>query len=541
MPPLKTNWIFRLIILLTLTTLACQLGSDVEVIPTPVVVREVEPVERPSAREETQPADPAPTAAPVVTEPESAARTMQDLQNATVQIFARTDGKILWTGSGTIISPDGLILTNAHVASPTSSGLAAFYNDPEFLYTEQPEELVVALVEAADRPPVESYLAEVRAADGALDLAVIQIVAAVAGTAVDPADLDLPYLEMGDSDTVQLGDEVRVLGFPGAGGDTITFTRGDVSGFESQEPIGFRAWIKTDTTVSPGNSGGLGANAVGEVIGVPSFVIEAMGGAINRLRSINLAQPLVEAARSGETYISPYVVTGTGEEAFTLVTWALDFYEDTSCPIDPVTRYGSGSVAAIAIFEYAGMRDGEQVVLDWFIGDDLLFTHIITWEYGESGDCFAAWIHNYGDPIEDGTYTVELYAGDEVDFIASADVVVGGASSTASTTTTTPAGNVQVEGRITDADTGRPISDATLFILYPDVDLDAWLDNPTEEDIFTYAEVNPRGEYELPDLLQRGIAYPGVAAAEGYRATDGYLMVEEDDPNPLILDLELTK
>jgi hypothetical protein len=32
-----------------------------------------------------------------------------------------------------------------------------------------------------------------------------------------------------------------------------------------------------------------------------------------------------------------------------------------------------------------------------------------------------------------------------------------------------------------------------------------------------------------------------VAAAEGYRATDGYLMVEEDDPNPLILDLELTK
>ncbi len=555
---MKTSTL-RYLIPLLLATLACQLGTEFEVTPVPEVVeqtqtessnqKEAEAVEPTIAPAQTE------TQSEVVEETESEVvetailegpvPTIVDLQNATVQIFARTDGEILWTGSGTIISPDGMILTNAHVASPTSTGLAAFYNDAEFLFTEQPDELVIGLVEAADRPPIESYLAEVRAADGALDIAVIQIMAHADGTAVDPTTLNLPYLELGDSDTVQLGDEVRVLGFPGAGGDTITFTRGDVAGFESQDPIGFRAWIKTNTTFSPGNSGGLGANVQGEVIGVPSFVIEAMGGAINRLRAINLAKPLIDAAQAGETYTSPYVSSGTGAESFTLVTWAEDFYEDTACPIDPISRYASDSVAAVAVFEYGGMADGEQVVFAWYLDDEPLFTNIIQWSFGESGDCFAAWVHNFGDPLEDGDYIVEIYVGEETDFLTSSDISVGGASSVAaSTTTTSPppvTGEVRVEGRITNADTGRPINGATLYILFPDVDLDAWLDNPTDDAILTYAEANIRGDYKLPIMLDRNVSYPGVAIAEGYRSTDGFLTIEDSDSNPLTLNLELNQ
>jgi S1-C subfamily serine protease len=259
---------------------------------------------------------------------------IERLQQATVLILAQQvmNGRpqTIWTGSGTILTPDGIILTNAHVAAPTAPGLATLYNDPEMLFSDELDQIVISMVERADQLPEERYIAELRAADGPLDLAVLEIVSDMDGNPV--GKLDLPYVEIGDSDDIRLGDEVRVLGYPGAGGSTITFTRGNVSGFESQDFVGDRAWIKTDSTISPGNSGGLGVNEAGQIVGVPSFVQEAMGGAINRMRSINYALPMLEAVADGRDYSSPYVVDGGGNESFELVTWADDFFPIHSAP-----------------------------------------------------------------------------------------------------------------------------------------------------------------------------------------------------------------
>ncbi|MCA9926272.1 MAG: trypsin-like peptidase domain-containing protein, partial [Anaerolineales bacterium] len=472
-------------------------------------------------------------------EPEVVIPGPVELQSATVQIYAKfeTRGQLQtnWTGSGTIVSADGLILTNAHVASPLSPGLAALYNEPEFIFGDEPDALVVGLVESADLPPVETYLAEVRAADGVLDLAVIQITETVDGQPVDADSLNLPFVNLGDSDLLNLGDEIQVYGFPGAGGDTITFTRGDVSGFESEDRVGTRAWIKTDTTFSPGNSGGLGANAQGEVVGVPSFTLEAAGGSINRLRSVNLAKPLIDAAHSGSSYESPYVVAGTGSESLELVTWAEDFDSDTSCAISPVSAYAAGTPAAVAVFAYKGMADGEQFAVAWFLEDELLFADIFSWEYGKSGDCFAVYIHNQGDPIDTGMYEVELYAGQELDLAGSATVAVGG------TAVAAPSGGVQVDGVITDADSGKPIREAVVFVLNPGVDLDAWLDDPSDADVYAFAETNAQGEFELSRLLERGVEYPAIAGKEGFRPNDGFLFFEADDPDFITLELTLSR
>jgi S1-C subfamily serine protease len=240
---------------------------------------------------------------------------------AVVQIvaFYYEGGQLVpgWTGSGSIISPDGLILTNAHVVLP----------DRYFPV----DALAVAFTVAEDRPPEIYYFAEVLQADAALDIAVIGITTDLDGAPVNQAALDLPYVPMGNADNLRLGDGITILGYPGIGGETITLTRGEVSGFTAEQGRGSRAFIKTSATIAGGNSGGLAADSEGYLIGIPTqlgyggddqyvdcrVLVDTnrdgivddqdscvpTGGFINALRPINLALPLIEAASQGRVTI----------------------------------------------------------------------------------------------------------------------------------------------------------------------------------------------------------------------------------------------
>jgi putative serine protease PepD len=483
---------------------------------------------------ETTPSPPTtvPTTEPIPADPTS---IISQLQSTTVQIFARvrTGGTLqtAWSGSGTIISADGLILTNAHVASPWAPGVAALYGNPDLVLGPEPDSLVVALTEREDQPPVETYIAELVAVDGPLDLAVIRVTQTVDGSPLDPADLDLPFVDLGDSDDVHLGDTILVFGFPGAGGDTLTFTRGVVSGFESQDGIGTRAWIKTDTTFSPGNSGGLAADGQGLLIGVPSGVTEAAGGAINSLRPVNLAQPVIAAAQAGRTYESPYVVPGSGNEALTLQTWAEDFGED-GCAVNPLTSYPSGAAALVAVFDYQGMTDGEDFMLTFFYGEQLVRAEVWPWHEGNSGSCRPFFHHAYGDPLPDGTYEVVLFTGADLHSAGGGSTQIGEQIA---------ADGVQVGGYVFDADSGKGIPGALVFVLNPGVDLDAWLDDLSTDAIYTSAETDDDGFYLLPILLERGVSYPAAAGAAGYFDNYGSISLSADTPNEFRIDIELTK
>jgi hypothetical protein len=115
---------------------------------------------------------------------------------------------------------------------------------------------------------------------------------------------------------------------------------------------------------------------------------------------------------------------------------------------------------------------------------------------------------------------------------------VGGTGSVASTGT---AGGVNVSGQVLDADSGKPISGAAIFILKPSVDLDGWLNDPIEASVFAYAETDKTGQFQLPTALTRGQTYPAAVYASGYRILDGYLDITADDPNAISLTLELTR
>jgi S1-C subfamily serine protease len=233
------------------------------------------------------------------------------------------EDQIIWyaAGSGTIVSPGGLILTNQHLITPAGVEeklaeleieLAAEGKSADVRLESQ--QFMVAISDGRHLPEPR-FVARVVAEDEALDLAVLQIEGDERGGELAGSPLALPALPLGDSDRVNLGDPVHVFGFPAIGAGSLTYTAGVVSGFLYEEEIDGTAWINTDAVTSGGNSGGAAINAAGELIGIPSSGTALdcrpgdtngdgvvgpedvgclpTGGSLAQLRPINLARPLL--------------------------------------------------------------------------------------------------------------------------------------------------------------------------------------------------------------------------------------------------------
>ncbi|MCQ3935532.1 MAG: hypothetical protein DPW18_00660 [Chloroflexi bacterium] len=494
------------------------------------------------------------------------------LISATVQILGlfNQNGELVpgYVGSGTILTPTGLILTNAHVASPASQG------DAE----NEPDALGISIIVSEDKPAVPSYMAQVLAVDGFLDLAVIQITSTVNGTAVDPNTLNLPYVEMGNSDNVHVGDSINIFGFPSIGGNTITFTKGTISGFSSEDQLGDRAWIKTDATISGGNSGGLAADNNGNIIGVPTIAAASrdsetsdcrlvqdtngdgvvdqndscvpIGGFLNGIRPVNLAMPLIQAAQAGRQYTSPYSLPGvvsqpgSGNEAASDFVW-LDTSPSTPQKCEwtesTVGSYPAGPLCITSGFAYSGMTNGEVLVEYWYKDGQKVAEYSYAWEWDEQG-LFGTYLPNEGNPLPGGTYRVELYAGEPLRLIGSSqEVVVGGGGTTEQPTQ--PSGDtITLFGIVYDASTNNPISGAYVFVLTPGTTYEQWRnENFAEKYINTYLQTGADGSYAITGI-PRNTQFTVVYSAQGYY--DSFadnLIADADDPALNELNVGLTR
>jgi S1-C subfamily serine protease len=352
-----------------------------------------------------------------------------------------------WTGSGTIVSPDGLILTNCHVAFPR-----AMWDYDEFDY----DHLVVSLTGRSDEPPTPTYIAEVVQYDANLDLAVVRITHLLDGTPVDGDELNLPALPLGNSDELEIGEQVHIFGYPGIGGETITLTSGNVSGFSPERGVQGRGWIKTDATIAGGNSGGTAVSEEGVLLGVPTqggagstdqivdcrYIADTngdgriddndtcvpMGGFINALRPINLAKPLIEAASRGlgpqptpDPQPDPQPPTGEARVTRMLFAPGVDEYDQ---PVSVVDSFPTGTEEIYLFFDYEGFQDGVSwqpvLVYDGETYPDLW--QLGNWDGGAAGSWWISVWDN--DPLPDGSYEFQLHYGGES--IGSASVQVGG-------------------------------------------------------------------------------------------------------------------
>ncbi|HIP96910.1 MAG TPA: serine protease, partial [Anaerolineae bacterium] len=161
-------------------------------------------------------------------------KTRQDIMKAVVSLGpvleitrdGQTEIRVIQWGSGTLLTPDGLILTNYHVQD--TSDIVDML-PPEIELVEGI--MAVFMTTRSDQPPTPVFFAETAVADRGLDLAVMRITMDIDGSAVNPDRLNLPYVPLGDSDELELGDTLNIFGYPSIGGETITFTSGNVSGF----------------------------------------------------------------------------------------------------------------------------------------------------------------------------------------------------------------------------------------------------------------------------------------------------------------------
>jgi serine protease Do len=141
-------------------------------------------------------------------------------------------------GSGVIIDPSGVALTNAHVVGDA-------------------QEVDVTLLDGTQ------HRARVIGVDKKTDLAVLRL---------DGGGKKFPHLALGDSDAVQVGDWVLAVGSPF--GLQATVTSGIVSAKARQIGAGpYDDYIQTDAAINPGNSGGPLVNMRGEVVGINTAIV----------------------------------------------------------------------------------------------------------------------------------------------------------------------------------------------------------------------------------------------------------------------------
>ncbi|GAK44837.1 protease Do [Tepidicaulis marinus] len=253
--------------------------------------------------------------------------------------------KVQSLGSGFVIDPDGIIITNNHVI-------------------EQADEIKVNFSDGT------TLAAEVLGRDPKTDVAVLR---------VEP-DRPLPFVKMGDSTKARVGDWVVAIGNPfGLGG---TVTAGIISAINRDINAGpYDDFIQTDASINRGNSGGPLFNLEGEVIGVNTAIISPSGGSIGIGFSVPsaTAMPVIEQLKEyGETrrgWLGVRIQTVTDE-----IAESLGMDEAKGALVAEVTPGGPAEEAGIqagdVIIDFDGkdvpsMRDLPRIVADTKIGREV--------------------------------------------------------------------------------------------------------------------------------------------------------------------------
>ncbi|WP_295557333.1 Do family serine endopeptidase [uncultured Hyphomicrobium sp.] len=180
-------------------------------------------------------------------------------------------------GSGVIVSPDGIVVTNTHVIRGRGE-----------------TEIRVALADKRE------FDAKVLTQDDKTDIAILKI---------ENGDQRFPTLDFEDSDTLEVGDMVLAIGNPFGVGQTVTsgivsaLARSEIGNSDSQ------IFIQTDAAINPGNSGGALVDMSGKLVGINTMIFSQSGGSqgIGFAIPSNLVRLYAQGAAEGRKVERPWL------------------------------------------------------------------------------------------------------------------------------------------------------------------------------------------------------------------------------------------
>jgi serine protease Do len=224
-------------------------------------------------------------------------------------------------GSGVIVRPDGIVVTNRHVI-------------------EGADEITVVLADKREYP------AEILGQDESTDLAVLKI---------DTKGEPLAALELRDSDELEVGDLVLAVGDPFGVGQTVT--SGIVSAVARTgvgiSDLGF--FIQTDAAINPGNSGGALVTLDGRLVGINTAIFSKSGGShgIGFAIPSNMVRFVVAGFMKGKELVRPWL-GASGQPVTAELANALGLRRPVGVLVSEL--YSGGPA------ERAGLRRGDVVV-----------------------------------------------------------------------------------------------------------------------------------------------------------------------------------
>ena len=245
-------------------------------------------------------------------------------------------------GSGFVISPDGYIMTNFHVVKGA-------------------KKITVHLQGASNRELEASLIG----GDSYTDIAVIKL--------DDKYGKDFPFLEFGDSETLEVGEWVVAIGNPFQLESSVTAGVISAKGRQDLQITDYECFLQTDAAINPGNSGGPLIDLEGKVIGMNTAIVSQSGGYMG----IGFAIPsddLVPILKSVEEYgeiVRPVLGVrflmltedGAKEISEDLSAGAL-LIADELAGIDSIIVGGAADKAGLEDLDVILEVDGEAINLD---------------------------------------------------------------------------------------------------------------------------------------------------------------------------------
>ncbi len=337
-----------------------------------------------------------------------------------LQLFDISTGfvRLVRDGSGVVIDADErLVLTSYALVNPYEPNGTSAYTS-----------IAVGISRAPGEEPSTTFEAELVAADPLRDIAVLRATRLYRGGAIGPGDFSVPAVLLGDAETLERGDALRILGHPGleseGGSQAVVSSTATMTGSRGHALITGRAWLRTDARLPYGIAGGPVFDATGALIGVATQLAYDPQAPIGQVRPLSLATEVIATARRAGPLAShrpplevPALPTTPRSQGDAIVVGDISFAENAveganglglfdytlQFPSEPPALY----------YEYAaqGVPDGALVEERWFL--DGILQDALSSSFNWMGGPFAVIADRLAAPpprnVPNGRWLLEVW------------------------------------------------------------------------------------------------------------------------------------